>query len=569
VKKPRLGRPALLTSLLLALAGCPECDPTSFQPAGSLSPPILDLGPVPLDEECLAILQVQNRGTADLQVEGAALRDTNGDWVVQQVPQLVGLGGNGELLLRYKSSGTVNQRQSVTVQVTTNDRLQEGGVLTAVVQAIPVAGAAGIAVARCGVREEGSTERVPTIPCPELDFGAVQVNTPGQPASGRRNLQVEIINQGNAELDVLAAIIDGGDGDFQVAALLKGSLVVSAPVTLTPGRAGPCEPVGEASCVNADNCNVLTLDLVYTPTALGADAATLVVLTDAAEGGTLEIPLSGLGSDVGIALFPDFVNFSDVGEGQSGSVDVRVVNIGTNEAPVNNTCIDLGGTGTCDGECTGGENQRVLNGTLGCDVKKDDGSNEGKGFVLGPTDARAGGDDERVLIIDWSPTAGNASIPAGTVIQLQSGILGNRVYTLPLGGGGAGVLALDADAQDICGSMLCIQAQSATPADPTTWMGAVDFTLRNDGDATLQISSFTFDANNQPTIEDDFDLADTNDAPINQASPGITLAPGASIDLRVLYENNDQSQQDLVNLVVAHTGLGESLLIPFNVLPPQ
>lgn len=562
-------RTRTFTLLLLPLiAACPECDNLDAQPIGAVEPPILDLGPIPLDTSCQAVLQVTNSGTSDLIVDQATLTGTDGDWTVQSVPSLVGLGDSEDLLINYVAGGTEGERQSTGVEVQTNDRIAEDGILRATITALPTSEVAGVATPKCdGLDADDNDVRLE--PCPELNFGAVQTNTPGLPVeqrTGRRNLQVDIVNEGNAELVVQAVVIDGGDGDFAIEAILKGSVIEPLPTTLTPGRAGACEPVAEDSCVSADACNVLSVDVLYTPTSLGGDVAELVVLTDAAEGAELRVPLNGTGADVGIALLPDVLNFADVGEGATETKTTRVLNFGTNDAPVNTSCIDVGGDGSCDGDCTGGDEELVLEGTLGCNVKKTDGSNEGKGFVLAPTDAQQDGDDERDIEVTWSPVAGAASIPAGTVLRLETSILGDRVYEVPLGGGGAGVLALDVEAADVCGELLCIGA-TGTPGDTMTWVGTVDFTLQNDGDATLDISGFAWDA--PAGVDDDFTLTDQSDVAVDLGSPGISLAPAASVDLRVSYANNDASQEDLADLVVTHTGLGGETTIPFNVLPPQ
>jgi hypothetical protein len=564
----------LLIPLTISLAACTDCEDLNAFPVGNVEPPILDLGPVPLGEECEARLDVVNSGRAVLEVGQPELADMAGEWVLRQSPSLVNPGDIGEALVTYTSGGTVGERQSVTVEFPTNDPQADDGIIRGVITALPTDDVAGVAVAKCdGKDADGNDVRFDD--CPELNFGAVQKNNPGLPPDqqpGRRNLHVDVVNTGNADFQLQAIVINGGDGDFTVEAVQKGNTLVDYPwesnagPTLNPGRASACEPPREESCVAADQCNVISVDILYTPTALGADAAELVIFTNAAEGAELNVPLSGTGADVGIALLPDVLNFTGVGEGDSRTDEVRVLNFGTNEAPVNTSCIDVGGDGTCDGDCTGGDDDKVEGGTLGCNVKKADGGNEGKGFVLEPTDAQEGGEDERIIEVTWAPVAGNASIPAGTVLRLETSILDDRVYEVPLGGGGAGVLALELDAGDQCGELVCIQA-TGDAGDTMTWVGSVDFTLKNTGDATMSITGIDFEET--AGVDDDFTLTDTSDNAINATSPGITLAPDASTTLRVAYSNNDASQQDLINLVIEHDGLGGEQIIPFNVLPPQ
>lgn len=556
-----LVRAVLATVTLPLIAACTDCEGLEGAAArGSIDPPLLDLGPVPLNSDCQAVLQVQNKGTADLFVDGNELTNTSGDWAVQRVPQNVPLGGADDLIVRYTAGGTANQRQSTTVRLQTNS-VENDGVLTATITALPTDEAAGVAVALCG---DGDARG----PCEGLAFGATQIGTVAEPAVGK-SLQVDIVNEGNAPLEVSAAIIDGGGGDFEIEARLLGNVATELPVTLAPGRAGACQPLTESSCVDRESCNVLTLVVRYRPTALGGDAATLSVFTDAAEGAQLDVPLTGQGSDIGIVVLPDFVSFADVGEGDSGSVDLRVLNVGSREEAVNDSCIDVGGDGTCDGLCTGGDGEKVLDGALGCDVTRADGSNEGKGFVLAPTDAAEGGLDERIITVTWAPVAGNSEIPGGTVLRLETNLSANGgVITVPITGGSAGILRISADEDLICGEGLCLPAESDTPEDTTTWTGRIDFQLLNEGDGTLAVERLAFD-DSQPTIADDFTLLHDDDSEVAPASPGITLAPGANVTLSIVYANNDASQEDIINLLVEHTGLGGQLTIPVAIIPPQ
>ncbi len=548
-----------LVVVTLPFVAC-ECEGLEGAAAiGAITPPLLDLGPVPLGTDCQAILQVENKGTADLSIDSTELTNVGGEWAVQRAPQNVNLGSSDDLIILYTASGAENVRQSATVQVQTNGR-DNDGLLTATMTALPTSETAAVAVVKCG---EGDARA----DCSELAFGATQIGTIAEPAPGR-NLAVDVVNEGNAPLTVSAAVIEGGDGDFQIETVLLGNVETPLPVTLAPGRAGACEPLSESSCVDAASCNVLTIRVTYRPTALGGDAADLVVFTDAAEGDELRVGMTGQGSDIGIVVLPDFVSFSDVSEGGSGEVDLRVLNVGSRQEPVNESCIDLEGDGTCDGLCTGGDDEKVLGGTLGCDVSKVDGGNEGKGFVLAATDAQEGGDDERIITIAWSPVAGNAEIPAGSVLRLETNLSGNGgIIEVPVTGGNAGLLRVDADPGAICGEGLCLLAESATPEDTTTWTGSLDFTLRNDGDGTLDVTALAFD-DTQPTIADDFTLEDASGSALNPTSPGITLAPGESVDLSVTYANNDASETDVINLLATHTGLGELLTIQISVVPP-
>lgn len=525
---------------------------------GSIEPPLLDLGPVPLGTECRPTLALTNSGTADLNVEGSELINVNGQWTLVRAPGYVGFGSSADLIFSYTSSGAIGQRQNATIEVKTNDPRDEG-ILSATLTALPVEETAGIAVARCG-----DTNDV----CDDVAFGATQIGTAAAPAPGVTE-EILVVNEGNGSLVVSAAVLDGGDGDFKVLSVLRGTVETELPVTLAPAREGACEPLGEPRCDNAESCSVLTFKIQYRPTALGADASDLVIFTDATEGSELRVGLTGQGSDVGIITLPDYVSFAGVSEGQTGTREVRVVNVGSRDEPVNNTCIDIEGDGVCDGACTGGDADKVLDGTLGCDVTKADGANEGKGFILGATDAVAGGDDERLILVTWSPVAGNAALPGGAVLRLETNLSqDDGVIELPLIGGNAGVLRVDAPATALCGEGLCLSATSDTPETTTTWRGELTFDLVNEGDATLTISSFRFD-DSQPTVADDFSLEDLSGSVLLGNDVVETLAAGERLTVTVIYENNDFSQQDITNLLIEHDGVGGELLVPVTVVPPQ
>lgn len=547
-----------LTGLLLGVSvGACECDGIEgAAPNGFLDPTVLDLGPVPLDTECTTSLRLVNNGTADLMVESASLTASNGNFSVLQVPEFVGLASSGDVLIRYTSEGEENVRQSTTVEIQTNGFSNEG-LVTAVVTALPTNAQAAVATTSC------EADGAPQSPCEGVDFGATQTSDPLVPITERAGttVQLSVRNDGNAEMQVLAAVIDGGDGDFTVTSARLGNLVGAFPIRLAPGRDGNCGQPVEGNCSSAETCNLLTLDVKYAPTGLGGDSATLVILTDAAEGSELRIPISGLGSDVGLLTTPAFVSFTDVAEGQSADQTVRVSNVGTSNAPVNNTCIDLSGDGNCDGNCTGTE--PVLDGALSCRVMKADGSRDGKGFVLAATDAQEGGDDERNVIVTWSPSAGNSDIPAGTVLRIETGILNNKVYEVPLAGGESGIL--EVESAGICGESLCVQAEGVV-ADISTWTGELEIVLRNAGQATLRILSLSWEG--PATIADDYEIRDASDNAIAMGAPNLQLAPGASSSIWVNYANDDASVQDFINLVIEHDGLGNSITLPLRVLAP-
>ncbi|MDP2341778.1 MAG: hypothetical protein Q8O67_12540 [Deltaproteobacteria bacterium] len=545
----RVGLVALVVAVLPA---CPFCDDVDqFLPQGSIEPAVFDLGPVTAGATCTARLVVKNGGNADLEASGGTLKDTDGSFTLKKVPTLVRLGAEEELLVDYTASDDVGNREGTNLELVTNDRDDEG-VLRASVSAFVAAEPVALAASQCdkAAEDDGTTVQSP---CTDLDFGAVPIGSSVDPIEARpgANLTVRVVNDGNADLIVQAAVVDGGNGDFAVIGARRGSQVFPFPVTVPAGRTGDC---GEAS--GADN--VLLIDVRFAPVNLGAAVATLNVLTTGAEGAQIDVALSGLGADTGILTNPDIVRFGSVPEGTAVTEVILVQNVGTDSASVNESCIDLEDDGTCDALCTAAAVDVTLGGTLSCEVKKSDGSHEGKGFVLEPTDARAGGGDERTVEIHWTPSAADPAIPTSAVLLLKSNIENNTVFKVGVAGGNAGILEVVSD--NPCEPDECAQAVGDR-ADVSTWTGALELTLTNTGTATLTIEGVAPEAGTPPTIADDWTIG---------APASTSLAPNASTTLSLTYANsaNDASGVDGFNLIIDHNGVLGSTLVSIKVQAP-
>lgn len=547
---------AFVAAFLAVLPACRDCeDLGAINPQGSIEPAIFEFGPITVGSECTANLKVVNNGQVDLSVTGSSLQDTNGDWTISKAPTLVRLGGSEDLLVDYVAAGTTGELQSANIELQTDDPDADGivrGIVTAIVTNAP----APSVKSTCG--PEGAT----TSPCTTVSYGAVQLGSSGLV------LPITIANDGTADMNVTAAAIDGGNPDFVVESVTRGTTVIALPTTVLPGRSADCgAPSG------ADNS--ITINVRYTPSALGADVDDLVIVTDAVnvEGGTVSVALDGEGADTGIIMNPDFLNFGALGEDDTATIDVLVKNVGTNEASVNFSCIDLENDDTCEAECTGAADDTTLSGTLSCSVTTFDGGVSGKGFVLAATDGAAGGDDERFVHVTWAPVAGATNIPPTAVLALHSNILGNRVFTAPLQGGTVGILnGTPAQDSECPGgeAQVCVIA-TGDPADHTTWAGEATIALRNDGEASVTIASVRVDGDDDPnnapsTIDDDYtvvtDLA------------GTVVAPGDSVTLTIAYDevapgNDAAASSELSNVVVTHNGAGVVTILTIDVVRPE
>ncbi len=533
------------------LPACPFCEDIDvFLAQGTITPPVLDLGPITTGATCSALFAVDNVGNADLTVvaNSARLLDTDGDFTIQRVPSLIRLGASEELAITYVAGTAIGEREGTAFEFQTNDP-DNDGFLRASVTAFVAGEAVGIAKTSCAASGANADDDGAVSPCQQLSFGAVPIGDPFAPILERTYVTktVVVINDGTKDLTLQGAVVSGG-ADFAVLGVKRGSQEVLLPQTVPPGRSGEC-----GASTGADN--TLLVDVVFAPTTLGGAVATLQILTDGAEGSLLEVALSGEGADTNILTNPEIVVFGDVAEGSVGNAPVLVQNTGTNDASVNESCIDLDDDGVCDGLCTGASADTTLNGTLRCAVFRADGSREGKGFVLSPTDAAVGGDDERTIEVTWSPTAATPAIPQGAKLLLKSNIKDEKVFEVRIVGGNIGVL--DITSPTPCGPDLCVQAQGE--ADVGTWTGTTTLTLTNSGTATLTIATIGASDDTPSTIADDWTIG----------APGSTsLTPGASTTVSLSYANDDASGQDNFNLIVEHNGVGGSSLASIRVRPP-
>lgn len=551
-------RLSLALCLLVLAAACRDCeDLGNVAPQGSIDPPIFDFGPLTIGQECQAILQVVNSGRSDLDVNGGSLTDVDGEWEMTKIPTLVELGAREDLILEYVANGESGDRQSARIELQSNDPDDEG-MLRGTVTALLTDAAGPTARSECTDAEGGALT-----PCTLLDFGATQAEGTGTIAS------VTIVNEGTADLSIDQILFNQTNPDFAVETVRRGTTEqVGPPWTVLAGRSTDC---GAAS----GNDNTLVVDVRYTPSAVGADVDELMILSNALEsdgapGGSLSVPLSGFGSDVGIGIVPSPINFGTVAEGDSATIDVRISNFGTSSASVNISCIDLEADGTCEARCTGAPDDNALPpATLACNVTTVDGTDEGDGFVLAPSDARDGGDDERVISVTWAPVAGTATIPGTAVLALQSNILGDATFSAQILAGALGAIAPSvSSADDVCPAPApadaCLVA-TGTAGDHTTWAGEITLRLTNTGDATVNITDVAIDDGGVGTIADDYTAAAITDA---------ALAPGEHGDIVISYDEVGAGADvgpsaQLVNVVVTHTGQNGQTIVTLDVIPPQ
>jgi hypothetical protein len=542
-------------------SGCRDCGELGDLSAlAVLTPAVLDLGPVTRDTNCEATLLLSNPGRDDLEVTSSTLTDVNGSFTILATPPTVFLGREESVLVNYAAGSTVGDRESATLQIDTNDSTKENGRVFSSISAIVASDPVAIAKSDCGVDDAN----VELTGCQAINFGAVVTSDAATAVIDRigRDIAVTITNDGTLDMTLQTLpLINIGQEAFAVLAVRRGAvehnfangpLVVPAGRTL--GEGGACGGLAEVD-------NKVFVDVRFAPGALGAFVGELVVLSDAAEsdgvpGGTLRVALNGTGSATGLIVSPDRITLTANADVENLGT-VLVANAGTSDAPVNDTCLDVNGSGDCeagvDAFCSGAADQVAYDGTLRCRVRTADDGAEGKGFVLAPTDGVAGGNDERNVRIEWTPTAGTACLPP-TSLLVKTGILNNRIYSVPVSGGDLGQMGFEAT----CGGNVCLDTEGDAE-DTTTWTGTLTVTLSNPGSCALAIIGIEPESDTPPTIVDDFTI---------EGVPA-SIAPGGEATFTVRYANNDASQVDPINLIVSNTGSQPSLLVPVQVNAPQ
>ena len=160
---------------------------------------------------------------------------------------------------------------------------------------------------------------------PEIDVTPTSVTFPDTLIGAlTSNQTITVTNQGTGLLNLSSVTLNGGDiADFNI---------VSENCTAAPIAAsgGTCEVV-----VNA------------TPTALGSLTTNLRLLSDDADEGTLDVPLSVTGITPEIAVAPLSIDFGDVANGSLSSTEtVTITNSGG--FPLDVTGLTLGGTHAAD-----------------------------------------------------------------------------------------------------------------------------------------------------------------------------------------------------------------------------
>jgi hypothetical protein len=561
-----------LVAALASSVSCSECNPElqNLVAQGRLDPAVYNFGVVKVGATCTTKILLWDDGQQDLTVSGARMEDDNsgGAFSITAFPSVVSAGGEDEVTVQYRPTAESNGMQSATLVMLTSDPDNNGKVIG------QLAGEASNALAgkilpTCRAVEADAAD---TVPCTTVDFGGTPKLDPG--SQGGVGRHVMVTNDGTAPFNIVAVNVlpaEGSSDAPEFALDLVNNVAVTPstfPLEVLPSRGGDCGERLEGAVPRAD------LWVMFRPTRVGVQGARLQVITDATTAGTpggvpagqSHVSLTGIASGVGLAITPGFVPFGSVAAGSTKTEEVRVANLDIHTATVNTTCIDMNGNGTCyqdpgcttgcatdpeDVDCTGGDPDAATG--LNCDVVS-----AGKGFVLQPTDAAAGGADEVTMTVTWSPTS---AMSFSKNLLLMTTIGNMQVYSVRLTGGVAGRINVSP------GSLML-----RLNADTVGATGSGTFTVLNDGQADLTLSRIRFQGS--ASITDDYTMTRAGDpafsmgctrgptdlsCPVTPWTTPIVLTPNQSTVFTLTYTDNDEVMaMDSMDVSLEHDGNGQN-----------
>jgi hypothetical protein len=261
--------------------------------AASLDP--VDFGSVAIASTSSLLLQLSNSGDAPLAISALAFAGSNaGDFALTSAPVLPAIVAPGGSL-------------TVSIDFTPGDH----GARTA--QLVATSDALGNPTLAVGLAGAGAGPRVALTP-PDLDFGAANVTSTTAPKT------VAISNTGETDLVVSSIVLGGANAaDFAVTATL--------PVTLPPGASS-------------------SVTFTFTPSAVGARAASATIVTTDPLVPTAVVTLAGAGESPELAVSPASLLFGDLRVGQSKALPFTITNTGT--GPLTITTLALSGADTAE-----------------------------------------------------------------------------------------------------------------------------------------------------------------------------------------------------------------------------
>jgi hypothetical protein len=403
--------------------------------------------------------------------------------------------------------------------------------------------------------EEPGGEAGVYVACPKLVIDNIQQGQNGAAVIKLHNLGSEVLHLSRVyiESDSGRWFIDRGF--FEAG---EGRLESEVQVPQAEGA----DPVSVRNFVTGD-CSLeetgdpdlpLSLDITYVAREVGADEATLVVISDDPFKPEIRIPLQGIGNGRKGEVSPSFLVVSS---GDTSTVTIK--SLGNTPFPVNGVFLDLDGDGESgegDFNCRPGERSQD-EGELSCS------SARGSGFQLEAYDGAEGGRDEAEIVIShWGGVAARSQLVFKSN-TLSVGNLGGLpgFFFVPIGGAADAQLAASTS-----GDLTFAESEGS-------YSGSVEVTLTNAGGADAEISGLTVLSSNGAPAGPESLLGLSTTVTVADQEPDypLTVTAGGSLVIKVsLGGSAGSTWPETVRLVLQHDAVAtQPLPVQFGLVTPQ
>lgn len=533
----------------LSLAGC-DCGGGDGNPDDiSLSGDSIDFGVVIAGSTCTRTLELTN-GTPE-RVTFSGYRVTEGEAVFGpgDVPSILSASTTLPFEVNYSPTTEGNaDTGSMNIEFSVTDN---PGTRTISLEGYSVAQRAPRLDWRC---EDAAGEAGVFGVCPSVVIDNVQQGQLGAAVLKLHNLGSEVlhINRAYIESDSRRWFIDrgffeAGEGRLEEEVTVPQS-EGDAPVAIRNFVTGDCsqEPTDDPDLP-------LSFDITYVAREVGADEATLVILTDDPFKPEVRIPLQGIGNGRKGVVEPGAL----VVTGGDSSV-VTLKSIGNTPIPINKVYLDLDGNGEQDADdfgCRPGERSED-EGALTCS------SNRGSGFRLEAYDGADGGQDEvEITVYHWGGTAARSQL----VFQSNTPGVGNPggvtgAFYVPIGTASDAQLTVG-----VSGDLSFEEAEGL-------YSGSVDVTLTNAGAEDAEVSTVQLMTSSGTVATPDNWLNDATTMTVGgeEVALPLTVAAGASVVVNVAISGSAGSTwPEEITYTMQHDALGARPLVArFGVVTP-
>jgi uncharacterized protein YjdB len=254
----------------------------------SVAPSTLDFGSVLVGNDALLDVTVKNDGNIDLEVASIApAPQTSADFSIQAAPSTPFTLHPGQM-------------ETITVRYAPAQSGPDAGGI----EILTSGGPASVTLKGGGIAPALDVNPI------SLDFGNVLV-------SGSQGRSFAVNNTGSAPLEVTGVAFQvGSSADFSIAPLPP------TPFTIAPGDAQ-------------------SVDITYMPSGVGPDAGHVEIHTNA---GDDVVDLTGAGVAPAIDVSPQSLDFMNVLVGQSATLPVEILNVGTADLTVSSIAFEAGGS---------------------------------------------------------------------------------------------------------------------------------------------------------------------------------------------------------------------------------